>query len=182
MKTNILRNHTLLLALTSFLISISIQLIILHGYGLNYSYDSYGFVKLGKEYFDFSNKATFSIRTLPYPFLNGLLSSWVNPIPFIIFQMVVHAFSKGIFIYVLARRQFIYAVIVSFFLTLDISSSASTRIILTENVAASFLLISLAILLSHWDNRKKGVSLFNIFGSGVFLWWPFRYERIWCQY
>ena len=168
MKTNVLRNHSFVLALTSFLVSISIQLIILYGYGLNYSYDSYGYVKLGKEYFDFSNKATFSIRTLPYPFLNGLLSSWVNPIPLIMFQMVVHAFSKAIFIYVLGRKQFIYAVIVSFFLTLDISSSASTRIIHAENIAASCLLISLAMLLSHWDNREKGISLFNIFASGFF--------------
>ena len=167
--------HPLFIGCLFFFITLSRDAFLLWGFGMNHSYDSYGYIHLGKEYVDPSLTPNFYIRTLPYLIMNGITGSSYNPYPLMWLQFVLGAFSVGYFTFASANKNVKYSYLVGLFLSFDLGWGALNRVIHPEGPLASLYLITIAILLRHYD-RKTALKPCELILAGMFFGWTFTFR------
>ncbi len=110
------------------------------------------------------------ITTLPYPLLNALANSFQNPATLIWIQMIVGAIAGGVLVFAIARQDKLMALILAAIFLFDLVWAALTRTLLTDALFASFNVISLTVIVSHYDRRSK-VGGRELFLSGILYGW-----------
>ena len=113
--------------------------------------------------------------TLPYPLLNALTRSYQNPLLLIWTQMVLGALAGGLLVYIVARRDRLTAIVIGALFVFDIIWAALTRTILTDALFASFNIMSLALLVSHYDRRTR-VEYRELVLSGLLYAWTLTFR------
>ncbi|MHA2403446.1 MAG: hypothetical protein ACXADH_10690 [Candidatus Kariarchaeaceae archaeon] len=146
--------------------------IIVWGFSFGYYGDSNLYVSLGRTLFQKSGSFSAGIVSLPYPFLNTITSSASNPLNLVWLQILIGAFAAGALIYVVARKNPILSVVIGILFLFDFVWGAVNRNILTEGLYVSFHVLSLALLISHYD-RRETVTSWELLAAGVFYGWAF---------
>jgi hypothetical protein len=140
----------------------NITLILLFSY--TFLPDSNSYIHLGKDFFH-----TFYISplyTFPYPLLNALSNSYKSPYFLLSIQVLIAAAAAGFFVYILAKRSRLSAVLMGLLLSFDLVGGAFSRSIMTDSIFSSLILICLGILLDHFD-RRYTTGLPEMFVSGL---------------
>jgi hypothetical protein len=140
----------------------NIMLILLFSYTL--LPDSNLYIQLGNNFF-----RTWYISplvTFPYPLLNALAYSYQSPYLLLSLQALITAIVGGFFVYIVAKRSRLSAILIGALLSCDIVWGAFTRSILTDSLFAALILVCLGILLDHFD-RRRAVGLGEMFISGL---------------
>jgi hypothetical protein len=146
--------------------------IIVWGFSFGYYGDSNLYVSLGQTLFQKSGSFSSGIVSFPYPFLNTITSSSSNPLNLVWLQIFIGALAAGALIYVVARKNPVISVAIGIIFLFDFVWGAVNRNILTEGLYVSFHVLSLALLLSHYD-RRETVSSWELLAAGVFYGWAF---------
>jgi hypothetical protein len=111
-----------------------------------------------------------SLRSRPYPILAWLTDAADHPLNLVFLQIGLGAFAIGLLVYVVARRNPWLAVLIGLLLSSDMVWSLSNRTLLAEGPFTSFAVISLAILVHHYETRRR-VSPGALFAAGVLFGW-----------
>jgi hypothetical protein len=145
---------------------------IVWGFSFGYYGDSNLYVNLGRTLLQKSGPFSSGIVTFPYPFFNAITSSSSNPLNLVWLQIVIGAIAAGALIYVVAKKNPVLSVVIGIFFVFDFVWGAVNRNVLTEGLYVSFHVLSLALLISHFD-RRKTVSSWELLAAGVFYGWAF---------
>jgi len=115
--------------------------------------DSVSYIGLGEIFFD-RNGPYIPYRSVPYPLVNALAHSSTYPLVLVWTQILVGAIAAGALVYVVSQRDAVLASAMGIFLVTDVTWAGMHRVLLTESLAVSFSLLSLAILFRHADKTK----------------------------
>ncbi len=142
------------------------------GFSFGYYNDSNLYVELGRTLLQKYGPFSSGIVSFPYPFFNAITFSSSNPLNLVWLQIIIGAVAAGALIYVVIRKNFILAIVIGIFFVFNFVWGAVNRNILTEGLYVSFNVLSLALLLSHYD-RRDTVSSWELLAAGVFYGWAF---------
>jgi hypothetical protein len=145
---------------------------IVWGFSFGFYGDSNTYVNMGQTLFQKFGPFSSGIVSFPYPFFNAITASSANPLNLVWVQILIGALAAGALVYVIASKNPILAVGIGIFFVFDFVWGAINRNILTEGLYVSFNILSLALLLSHFD-RRKTVSSWELFAAGAFYGWTF---------
>jgi hypothetical protein len=146
--------------------------IIVWGFSFGYYGDSNLYVSLGRTLFQKFGSFSSGIVSFPYPFLNMITSSSSNPLILVWLQIFIGAVAAGALIYVIGRKNPILSIVIGILFVFDFVWGAVNRNILTEGLYVSFHVLSLALLISHYD-RRHTVPSWELVLAGVFFGWAF---------
>lgn len=146
--------------------------LVLWMFSFGYYRDSNLYVSLGESLFQKGGPFSAGIVTFPYPFLNWLALSSVNPLALVWLQILVGALAAGFLVYVVAKSHPLLAVVTGALLSIDFIWGAINRNVMTEGLFVSLNMLSLAFLVSHYDKRKS-VSAWELFAVGLLYGWTF---------
>ena len=144
-----------------------------------YETDSWGYLRYARYMFDPTTGNMPISRTLNYPLVINLLlfpfssgqpisADWFWRV--VHFQMLAAAFATGLLVYVLGKRDRTLALVAGVFLALDVVWGAYQRWVFTESLTMSFLVISLAVLVSHYT-RAKRLRWYELLLAGILFGW-----------
>lgn len=129
-----------------------------------YETDAVGYFRYARFMFDPTVADIPVTRTMNYPLvINLLLFPFNSALPanadslwrVIHVQMLVGALAVGLLVYVLGRRDRVFALVVGGILALDVVWGAYQRWVFTESLTMSFLVISLAVLVRHATRAER---------------------------
>jgi hypothetical protein len=146
--------------------------IILWAFSFGYYRDSNLYVSLGQTLFQKPSPFSSGIVTFPYPFLNAVTVSSSNPVRLIWLQIIIGGFAVGLLTYVIAKKHLALALLVGFLLVFDFIWGATNRNIMKEGLFVSFNVLSLAILVNHYD-RRYAIPGWELILVGIFYGWTF---------
>jgi hypothetical protein len=184
------RRPALLLALAFGLLALIRDAFLVWGYGYSISPDSIGYIALGKLLFARAlplsgaalgdqaaafDPTSLNIRTLPYPLMNALAHSARDPLTLVWAQIAIGAAAVGALVYVIGGRDRLLGVVAGALLSLNVLWGASNRAILTEGAFTSFHVLSLAVLLHHFDRREES-SFWGVLLAGALYGWTFTFR------
>src|SRR6266496_2655103 len=138
--------QALVVAIVCAAIAMCRDAFLLWGFSFGFYADSHGYMVMGKQMLDISQPVYQPFRTWPYPIVNALARSWVNPMPLIWFQIILGAFAVGMLVRVIGKRDLACAIVVGGLLSLDIVWGSINRQMLTEGPIASLSVICFAVL------------------------------------
>ncbi len=134
--------------------------------------DSNLYISLGSTLFERGGAFSSGIVTFPYPFLNAITRSWLNPLTLVWLQILIGSLAAGFLIYVVAGTNPLLGAAIGALLFIDLVWGAINRNVMTEGLFVSFNILSLAFLVSHYDRRGK-VSPLELFLVGLLYGWTF---------
>lgn len=140
-------------------------------YGINYSYDSLGYINLGKDFFNIIPEYLNHWRTIPYVLVNAVFSPWVNPYPLIIFQIGVSAIASSSLTYVIFKRNASIGLGIACLLVINIVWGSVNLAIASESTFISFHIICLVVLINHFDPLGVKYRPVDLFLSGLLYAW-----------
>lgn len=144
-----------------------------------YETDAVGYFRYARFMFDPSISDIPIARTLNYPLvINLLLFPFNSALPVnadsfwrvVHVQIIVAAFAAGLLTYVLAKRDRALAVLAGIILATDIVWGAYQRWIFTESLTMSFLVISFAVIISHFA-RAQRLRTAELLAAGLLFGW-----------
>jgi hypothetical protein len=111
-------------------------------------------------------------RTPPYVLLNSAVGTQSNPWNIIGLQVLLSAFTLGLLVYVIARKNLLASVIVGFLAATSLAWASVDRMILTESIFVSFHILCLCVLIYHYDRRDM-LRWWELVGAGTLYMWTF---------
>lgn len=145
---------------------------ILWAFSFGYYRDSNLYVSLGRSLFQKPSLFSAGIVTFPYPFLNAITFSSSNPVGLVWLQILLGGVALGVLTYVIAKNNLSLAIVVGTLLVFDFIWGAVNRNVMKEGPFVSFNVLSLAILVSHYDRRDK-ISDWELMLVGILYGWTF---------
>lgn len=146
--------------------------IILWAFSFGFYRDSNLYVSLGQALFQKPSPFSSGIVTFPYPFLNAVTVSSINPVRLIWLQIVIGGIAVGMLTYVIAKKNLALALLIGFLLIFDFIWGATNRNLMKEGLFTSFNVMSLALLVNHY-NRRTSIPVWELFLAGIFYGWVF---------
>ncbi|MEA3439165.1 MAG: hypothetical protein U9R58_02680 [Chloroflexota bacterium] len=146
--------------------------LILWAFSFGYYRDSNLYVNLGRTLFQKSGPFSTGVVSFPFPFLNAITFSSGSPLRLIGLQILIGAIAAGGLIYVISRKNPLLACAIGVMFVFDFVWGAINRNVMTEGLYVSFIVLSLALLLSHYD-RRSTVSSWELLAAGIFYGWAF---------
>jgi 4-amino-4-deoxy-L-arabinose transferase-like glycosyltransferase len=141
-------------------------------FSLGYYRDSNLYVRLGYTLFQKGGPFSAGIVSFPYPFFNALTASAADPLRLVWLQIVIAALASGALVYVLWMANRALAVIAGLLLVSDLVWGAISRNVMTEGLFVSFNVLSLALVVSHYQRRPQ-ISNWELLLAGMFYGWAF---------
>ena len=145
---------------------------ILWAFSFGFYRDSNLYVSLGKALFQKPSPFSAGIVTFPYPFLNAITLSSLNPVTLVWLQILIGGVAVGVLTYVIAKKHLWLAILVGLLLVSDLIWGAINRNVMKEGPFVSFNVLSLAILVSHYDRRDR-LSDWELMLVGILYGWTF---------
>jgi len=171
--THPVKQKTALLIAGSFTALILLRdVLILWAFSFGYYRDSNLYVNLGRTLFQKSGPFSTGVVSFPFPFLNAITVSSDNPLRLVWLQILIGALAAGALIYVISRKNPVLASVIGLMFVFDFVWGAVNRNVMTEGLYVSFSVLSLALLLSHYD-RRSSISSWELLAAGIFYGWAF---------
>lgn len=143
--------------------------LILWAFSYFYAHDSASYLYDWARFTDQATLAT-SRRSIPYPLMNALVGSTDDPWRILWLQILIAALAVGMLVYVIGKKNAVLASILGVLLVLDVNWGTSNRAILTESSYISFHILSLALLLEHYQRRSQ-LRWWWLVLAGIFYAW-----------
>jgi len=99
-----------------------------------------------------------------------LTGASANPVPLIWLQIALAVGAVGTLVFVLYQHDRALATIVGVLLAHDLNWGSANRWVLTDGQATSFLVLSLVLLLNHYDRRER-VPAWELVAGGILYSW-----------
>jgi hypothetical protein len=165
------RLSRLLLALFFALISFGRDVYLTRGFSIGLYKDTLTYILAGKSLLGITPALDNKV-SVPYPLLTAFTRVDLNPMNLVWLQICLGALAVGWLVYILSRRSIFLSVLVGVMLSSDLLWGAFNHAILTEGLIMSCLVISLALMIAHYD-RKEHLRPWELILSGLFFAWTF---------
>jgi len=141
-------------------------------FSFGYYRDSNLYLSLGKTLFEKNGPYSEGIVSFPYPFLNALTGSATDPLRLVWLQIFIGAVALGALVYVITRMNRVLAIVTGSLLVLDLVWGAINRNVMTEGLFVSFNVLSLALMVSHFQRRRR-IAAWELLLAGILYGWTF---------
>ena len=111
-----------------------------------------------------------ALRSLPYPLMMAITNVAQTPWVLIGLQIVLGAIALWVIIYTIGKIHWGLAIVLGILLSLDLNWTFSNLQLLTEGPTITFLVLSFACLLNHWQ-RRKIVKGWELIVAGMLYTW-----------
>jgi hypothetical protein len=148
---------------------------LLWGFSYHISGDSYEYIYLGSVILNRSiplEGVISNIYAVSYPLLNMLTNSDANLYLLLCLQIIIGGLSVGAMVYALARRKISLSILVGVLFSLDILWGSINRLVQTESLFMNSLILSIAVVLIHFERREQ-TSIKELIAAGVLFGWTF---------
>jgi hypothetical protein len=107
---------------------------LLWGFSFGFYRDSNLYVSLGYTLLERGGPFSAGVVTFPYPFLNAITRSWLNPEALVWLQIAIAALAAGFLVYVVAKIRPLLAAVIGLLLFADLVWGAINRNLMTEGL------------------------------------------------